>query len=721
MGYYGVILSILMLLIALVCHISLAYKSSHLNSRFSTSTSGRRQIDMSYAPQTYTSIKIPSIKTELLVRDGEDEIFATISSWGTGKKKEKEEAVKQWTEQGSAFWMDAEGTRAVHLAEIKRKRPSSTSLKLPAIKPKNKWIAADVYVNCATDDDPVYMHTSKYQSLMQGNDKRLSDTALEALIDSGAAFRNISYMLTSEQVLNRADGIATRLKDDFEMVSPEWRRWTEKTTGYNTTSLTQVVGEYFSQHSIGDVGGPNARYEGKPGYSGTLAPGIHFQDSYPAEELPTKVLHPWPSAQQFQFHVRWPPSHPMIPPPILWFAVNNMYTENYTAAMLQEPSEEIVGGLLMEPKDAVRIAKYGEFGNSYEPSDQIPHGGMIFDSAYRIPGYNPDHGPTVSEEEAKAPIPDELLPITETWLSPYYGLESADPKLKLTDDMERVDAEAEEEHRRQLVEQMISQSKLGHPVEDDENVAGDAKAAEGVSSNKEPLWFVAEQAEEVAIETEIDRRMLLQQEELELQMEELQGEDGSAVAGEEELESIAGGTDDDELKDSRGSKLPPATTYLDYNKNLNTLSISEEPYNVESDLSQRAKFRQEILTAKNLADVAAGKARGKRAIIKYTIESIESMSREVADAEREATNNSRRPKRRKYTMKKKKPKSQRGSEVAVGSAAGAGGDMDDMDMHGSGGGQEGSDSPFEEGSESTYADPEAGFEKMDGGDDLEPF
>lgn len=31
--------------------------------------------------------------------------------------------------------------------------------------------------------------------------------------------------------------------------------------------------------------------------------------------------------QQIQWHVRWPPSHPMIPPPLLWAALNNMFPE----------------------------------------------------------------------------------------------------------------------------------------------------------------------------------------------------------------------------------------------------------------------------------------------------------------------------------------------------------------------------------------------------------
>lgn len=68
----------------------------------------------------------------------------------------------------------------------------------------------------------------------------------------------------------------------------------------------------------------------------------------------------------------------------------------------------------------IKKAKYSKFGNCYEPSEQIPHGGMIFPSGHKIPNYNPDHGPTVSDEEAEPPIPDFLRPITEVISNTYH-------------------------------------------------------------------------------------------------------------------------------------------------------------------------------------------------------------------------------------------------------------------------------------------------------------
>ena len=118
-----------------------------------------------------------------------------------------------------------------------------------------------------------------------------------------------------------------RIKAEFPISSPEFIRWSNKTTQYNTTSLAQAVSLYAAEHSVGDVGGEDADYVPKAGYIGTLAPGENFEESHPMNKLPNKVLHPWPAMQEIPFHVRWPPSHPMTPPPQLWFALNNMYTE----------------------------------------------------------------------------------------------------------------------------------------------------------------------------------------------------------------------------------------------------------------------------------------------------------------------------------------------------------------------------------------------------------
>ena len=52
----------------------------------------------------------------------------------------------------------------------------------------------------------------------------------------------------------------------------------------------------------------------------------------------------------------------MLPPPLLFFGLNNMYTDNFTNWQLSLPYTETIGGLQMEPKDAMRIAKYSKIG-----------------------------------------------------------------------------------------------------------------------------------------------------------------------------------------------------------------------------------------------------------------------------------------------------------------------------------------------------------------------
>jgi len=68
----------------------------------------------------------------------------------------------------------------------------------------------------------------------------------------------------------------------------------------------------------------------------------------------------------------------------------------------------------MNPKDAMRIAKYSRIGNCYEPSEQLKHGGMIFYTGPQIPNYNPDHGPTHADSKHDLAIfPPNMIQFTE--------------------------------------------------------------------------------------------------------------------------------------------------------------------------------------------------------------------------------------------------------------------------------------------------------------------
>ena len=112
---------------------------------------------------------------------------------------------------------------------------------------------------------PVYVKASEYNAQEQGDIEllRKKGVAFTNASEVGIYYSSVAFMISifffqlfkAEQVFSRADSIALKLKNEFPITSPEWQRWTNKTTAYNATSLTQVFAEYFAQHSIGDVGG----------------------------------------------------------------------------------------------------------------------------------------------------------------------------------------------------------------------------------------------------------------------------------------------------------------------------------------------------------------------------------------------------------------------------------------------------------------------------------
>jgi hypothetical protein len=99
---------------------------------------------------------------------------------------------------------------------------------------------------------------------------------------------------------------------------------------------------------------------------------------------------------------------------------------------------------MMNPKDAIRIARFHKIGMCYNQDEQLMHGGMIFKTGRQIPFYNPDHGPTYDAIEALPHIPEHLIPITERWLDPHFGLITAtviQPSATSTEQQEDMDEE----------------------------------------------------------------------------------------------------------------------------------------------------------------------------------------------------------------------------------------------------------------------------------------
>lgn len=349
------------------------------------------------------------------MKKGEEGIVDTISSWLT-KDKVDEAQVERWMEEGRAFWLSPQGTRAMHKAEA-----HDCMMPKAAFKPSGMRYAADLYVSGGiVDGEEVLVKSTRSTAVHALQNDAIS---LDYLKARGQAFTNVTSLAVQENVLRRANGIANKMQNDYTMTSPEWRRWVDRTAVHNATSLTQVMAAYYQDYSIGDVG-VGGDYVPRAGFPGTLAPGEKFIDNYGIDDMPNRILHPWPAMQAIQWHVRWPPTHPMIPPPLLWLALNDMYTQNFTETQMStDGSDMIVGGTMMTPKDALHIAREHEFGNSFVPEEQLQHGGSLFDGGFNIPHYNPDHGPTIAPEDSHPPVPDHLLPITTRWLDPLRGLD----------------------------------------------------------------------------------------------------------------------------------------------------------------------------------------------------------------------------------------------------------------------------------------------------------
>jgi len=388
--------------------------SAPMRPRFRSNTILR----MSNLVTTYNPVELfdPTTKkkAKILIKNGNPDIIEEIKSWESSKTV-KIQKIDKWVQEGSAFWLNEEGTRALYKVETKDNEPKAVKI------PKNLKYSADIFVNTASEksESLQLISASCISSLA---DIQLNKSDLRVLERQGQAFSNISMLITDRSITNKANTIATRLVSDFPIQSPQWKTWIHKTDNYNAVSLGQAFVHYYNEHSAGDVGGVSANYIPKAGYPGTLAPGEMFKTTNPVESLPNRILHPWPAMQEFQFHVRYPPNHPMIPPPVLWFAQNDMYTKNYTSFQLNMSVNEIIGGMGMEPKHAIRIAQNARIGMSYIPEEQIDHGGSIFAGGFPMANYNADHGPTVDDADAAPPIPEELLPYTERWLDPSYGL-----------------------------------------------------------------------------------------------------------------------------------------------------------------------------------------------------------------------------------------------------------------------------------------------------------
>ena len=247
----------------------------------------------------HTDLRIVSCrKSTLLVKRDEMEVINALNSMSNDGQTITEDQIDTWTAEGLAFRSTPEGVRAMHIAETKQTQKIVPSMRKPS---SLRFSGADLYIQAGTDQQPLYIKASKAGTLPDLANGVLSTHQLE---QNGDAFTNVTELFETERVTWRAADIAERIKD-FPIMSSQYRTWVNKTDTYNASSLQQVMAAYYQDNSIGDVGGPNAKYESKRGYPGTLGPGENFKEDFPIESLPCRVLHPWPSMQEMQvlFHI----------------------------------------------------------------------------------------------------------------------------------------------------------------------------------------------------------------------------------------------------------------------------------------------------------------------------------------------------------------------------------------------------------------------------------
>jgi hypothetical protein len=216
-------------------------------SHISTPLITRTRTFLHSSPITYIPIDIVNPKgnkkSTLLVKSNEKDIITVVKQWSGKLDTDESKLLADWSVNGKVFWVNSdEGIESLVLAE------KETTTKLNIFK-KTKPISSnvDMYVDVSAVTAGGSSRSKKSKAstsyLVKANKvgQLLAGTKdLKSLELSGDAFTNITELLTDYTITTRADGIATRIRNDFPIASPEWQRWTNKTTQYNATSLTQV-------------------------------------------------------------------------------------------------------------------------------------------------------------------------------------------------------------------------------------------------------------------------------------------------------------------------------------------------------------------------------------------------------------------------------------------------------------------------------------------------
>ena len=138
-------------------------------------------------------------------------------------------------EEGKAFWLTPQGTRAMHLSERRTFKAKPTIQKPSTLK-----YAVDTYINVANEDDS---NDIKLVRACSGINKEAIDAGLVSIDDlqrRGIAFNDIDSLISDRKLVEKSDIIASRISSEYSVGSDEWSRWTNQTDKYNVTIIESL-------------------------------------------------------------------------------------------------------------------------------------------------------------------------------------------------------------------------------------------------------------------------------------------------------------------------------------------------------------------------------------------------------------------------------------------------------------------------------------------------
>ena len=198
---------------------------------------------------TYTHLALQFKKgedLELLVASNNNKLLAQLINMKESKMVDMK-LIDKGIEDGEIFYASDEDIQRLFQNELNNNKKISTK----SFPTKSLSGIAETYNNIGTAKKPIFIKSSKVSVVPDYKKGMVSE---ESLRRQGYLFDNLTVLFNDEVNMQRLNTIALKLKNEYKLTSPEWKKWTNKTSLYNATSLTQVMAEYFRDYSIGDIG-----------------------------------------------------------------------------------------------------------------------------------------------------------------------------------------------------------------------------------------------------------------------------------------------------------------------------------------------------------------------------------------------------------------------------------------------------------------------------------